>query len=161
MTLIIVLSQWIFFDLIPVQNNLSEQKVLDIDLQQPIADIKLHRFPETLQKHDDEVQHTNRGAIAGPTVVVQAVKHVAPHREPAKTDAPVVTHGASITPLVPTPTAYEPELLVEPRNLYYPEPNLDADPVQLHGNSSQPGVPAHHIASTLNDEVIFDSPADS
>ena len=123
----------------------SEHELFDSALKQSFEDISSDQIPATSQKIDDEVQHTIRAAMAGPTVADPAAAGA-----PVHAAAPPVIHGAGDAPLVPPPPASEPDL----DDLTYPEPNLDVARAQIHTDSPQSGVPAHETADGYRDENV-------
>ena len=123
----------------------SEHEIFDSALEQSFEDTSSHQTPATSQNIDDEVQHTIRGAIAGP-----AVAHPAPAGAPVHAAALPVFHGTGDAPLVPAPPEPEPDL----DDLPCPEPNLDVARAQIHTDSPQSGVPAHETADGYRDENV-------
>ena len=130
----------------------SEHEFFDSATEQPFEDTTFFQFPDTLQKRDDKVQDTIRGAIAGPAVAAPAVAHVvAPAGSPAQADAPKVPLGAGKVPPFPTRHAPEPKTPVEQQNPNFSEAKLQMTPTQVPDDISQRGVPAHETVSRLTD----------
>ena len=137
-----------------------EHEIFDSALDNSVEDTSFYQnLPPKSKNEHDEVQHTIRGATAGPAVADPAVP--APtggtRVAPAQADETHVAFGADRTPLFPRPPAPEPEPSDEPE-IIFPEPSLDMAPIQVRNDSSQPDVLAHETENAADEDEAARTP---
>ena len=133
--------------------NHSEHEIFDSALQQLFHERRFIKFPTHCKKAEYSVLNEVRSL--DPQLRHQkSQKVVATARAPVQADALTVLHGAGEGFAYSPPPTSEPEVPVEPTNLFFPKPNLKMTPAHVYNDNSQLGVPTLGNVSFLTEERV-------